>query len=179
MKNVIIFHGTAETKESFWFPWLISNLEKQGYSVSFPILPDSDHPDLEKWLPIALSQTYTPETIVIGHSAGCPLILSVLERIDIQIQKAILVAGFVDELESFKEPILQASYNWKKIKQSSRDFFFINSTNDPWGCTDRQGRKMFDNLGGTLIVNNDGHMGSDTFNQPYETFPILLNLVTL
>ena len=42
---------------------------------------------------------------------------------------------------------------------------------------DKQGRKMFDNLGGTLITNNEGHMGSDSFNQPYKEFPFLLRMV--
>jgi len=30
----------------------------------------------------------------MGHSAGCPLILSILENIKIKIHKAILVAGY-------------------------------------------------------------------------------------
>jgi len=47
---------------------------------------------------------------------------------------------------------------------------FINSVNDPWGCNDKQGRKMFDNLGGTLVVNNDGHMGSNKLISLIENF---------
>lgn len=36
---------------------------------------------------------------------------------------------------------------------------------------------MFENLGGMLIINNEGHMGSDTFKQPYKEFPLLLKLI--
>src|SRR5690349_8475849 len=94
VKNAVILHGTDETKDSFWFPWLIKELESRGYSVSLPQLPDADVPDLAKWLPVALKETYTPETILIGHSAGGPLQLSVLENLDVKIKQAILVAGY-------------------------------------------------------------------------------------
>lgn len=57
------------------------------------------------------------------------------------------------------------------------EIIFINSDNDPWGCDDKQGRKMFDKLGGTLIIRHDGHMGSEKFNQPYREFPLVVKLV--
>jgi hypothetical protein len=39
---------------------------------------------------------------------------------------------------------------------------------------------MFDHLGGTLIVRHgEGHMGSDSFNQPYKEFPLLEKLIVL
>jgi hypothetical protein len=32
---------------------------------------------------------------------------------------------------------------------------------------------MFDHLGGTQIIKHgEGHMGSDTFKQPYKEFPL-------
>ncbi|MBI2011439.1 alpha/beta hydrolase [Candidatus Daviesbacteria bacterium] len=106
MKNVVILHGTGETKDSFWFPWLTKELEKRGYSVSLPQLPDANHPGIKKWLPVALKETYTPETVLIGHSAGCPLQLSVLENLDLKIKQAILVAGYarpkLDDPNTFK-----------------------------------------------------------------------------
>jgi len=73
--------------------------------------------------------------------------------------------------------ILQDKYDWQKIKEHCQDFVFINSINDPWGCNDKQGRIMFDNLGGTLVINQEGHMGSDTFHQPYKEFPLLIKLL--
>jgi hypothetical protein len=36
---------------------------------------------------------------------------------------------------------------------------------------------MFDKLGGTQIIRNDGHFGSERFNQPYKEFPLLAKLV--
>ncbi|HXS14828.1 MAG TPA: alpha/beta hydrolase [Candidatus Saccharimonadales bacterium] len=180
MKNVIILHGTGETDQSFWLPWLKNELEKKGYAVSIPLLPNTDNPDLEKWLPAALMETYTEETILLGHSAGGPLQLSVLENINVKIKQAILIAGYARP-KGKKEPekILQDSYDWKKISEHVEDIIFINSDNDPWGCNDIEGRYMLEQLGrGKLIIpKGEGHMGSNYFNQPYKEFPFLLKLI--
>lgn len=180
MKNAIILHGTGENEQSFWFPYLKRNLEKKEYTVSIPRLPDADTPDLATWLPAAMNETYTPETILIGHSSGCPLILSVLENLNVTIKQAILVAGFARPIGEKKEPqkILQDRYDWGKIKLNIQEIIFINSDNDPWGCNDTEGRYMHDHLGGKLIIQKgEGHMGSDSFNQPYKEFPLLLSLI--
>ena len=178
-----MFHGTGGTDKSFWFPYMKKELEAEGYSVSIPLLPDTDAPDLKNWLPVALKEEYTSETVLIGHSAGCPLQLSVLENINVRIKQAILVSGYArkkgaaSNLE--EEPILQKRYNWEKIKSSVEDIILINSDNDPWGCTDAEGRYILDSIGkGKLIVmKGEGHMGSDKFKQPYKEFPFLLKLV--
>lgn len=180
MKNAIILQGAGETTESFWLPWLKKELEARGYEVWLPQLPNNNDPDIKKNLPFVLDTgKFTEDTIIIGHSAGCPLILSILENIGVKIRQAILVAGFSTPLpgEDAANKILQDNYNWEKIKKNIEDIIFINSVNDPWGCDDKQGRKMFENLGGSLIINNEGHMGSDSFNQPYKEFPLLLKLI--
>ena len=115
---------------------------------------------------------------MVGHSAGCPLILSLLENISVRIRQAILVAGCVTPLGKGTDGMLQRVYNWERISQRAGEFYFINSDNDPWGCDDRQGRIMLDHLGGTLIIRQgEGHMGSDAFHQPYREFPLLKKLI--
>ncbi|MEK7450700.1 MAG: alpha/beta fold hydrolase [Patescibacteria group bacterium] len=183
MKNVIILHGTGETKNSFWFPWLTRELLKKGYTVSLPELPNADYPDIKKWLPVALRETYTSETVLIGHSAGGPLQLSVLENINIKIKQAILVSGYARPKGKDKKPelILQDVYNWQKIAQNVKDILFVNSDNDPWGCDDVEGRYVLDHIekGKLIVMKGEGHMGSDTFKQPYKKFPFLLKLIDL
>lgn len=180
MKHVVILHGTGETDKSFWLPYIKQNLIQKGYSVSIPNLPETDAPTLEAQLPAALQEMYDEESIVIGHSSGCPLILSVLENIEVQVKQAILVAGFARPYgkEKHKDAILQDTYNWEKIKKHCKEFIYLNSDNDPWGCDVGEGTYMQTNLGGKLIVmEGEGHMGSDTFKQPYKEFPFLLELV--
>ena len=183
MKNAIMLHGTACTPTSYWFPSIRKNLEGTGYQVWVPQLPDADMPDLAKQLPYVLENgEFNKETVIIGHSAGCPLTLSVLENVDTRIHKAILVAGYSRPKsdDPKPEPILQNKYDWEKIRQNVKDIYFINSDNDPWGCDDKEGRHMFEHLGGTLIVRHgEGHMGSDTFDQPYREFPLLEKILSL
>jgi len=180
MKEAVILHGTSETAQSFWFPYVARELVARGYTISIPQLPDADNPDLKNWLPAALKEDYTENTVLIGHSAGCPLILSVLENIDVKIKKAILVAGYARPKsdDPKPEPILQDTYDWGRIKSHVDEIVFINSDNDPWGCDDKEGTYLWERLGGTLILRRgEGHMGSDTFNQPYKEFPLLIKLI--
>lgn len=176
MKKVIILHGTGSTPQSYWHPYIKENLEQKDFEVIVPELPNTDNPDIKITLPFVLeTQNFDENTILIGHSSGCPLILSILENIDVQIKKAILVAGFCDTLNS---PSLQKSYDFNKIKNNCKEFIFINSDNDPWGCDDVQGRKMLEKLGGDLIIRKgEGHMGSEKFEQYYKEFPLLLRLI--
>ena len=178
MKNVSIFHGTGSSPDSFWFPWLKDELERKMYKVWLPQLPEPNNPDLKRWLPFALKNgMFNKDSILIGHSAGASLILSILENLDFKVSQAILVAVFFEQVGDRKEAILQPSYEWQKIKGNVDDLIIINSDNDPWGCDDKVGKKLFDQLGGTLIIRHDGHFGSDTHNQPYPDFSLLLKLV--
>src|SRR5579885_1191208 len=177
MKHVIIFHAMGATPESYWYPYIKNVLEKKGYTVAIPRLPNTDKADKAEWLPVALKEKFDEETIVIGHSAGCPLILSILERIHVKIKQAVLIAGFFEPL-AIPEPILQDHYDWPQIKEHCADFIFINADNDPWGCDEKTGRKLLDHVGGKLIIpKGEGHMGSDKFHQPYKEFPFLLKLI--
>ena len=98
------------------------------------------------------------DTILVGHSAGAPLILALLEKSNQKIHKAVFVAGFSEQLAGDPDLILQESYDWQKIKEHAHSFIIFNSDNDPWGC-------------------DDGHFGSITMNQPYKDFPELLSEV--
>ncbi len=185
MKNAIILQGAGETQSSFWLPYLKKELERGGYSVWLPQLPDNDNPNLKNTLPYVLKNgEFNKETVMVGHSAGVPFILSTLENIKVKIKLAIMVAGLIEpstndkSINNWQENFLQDKYDWKKIKANCKQFVFINAANDPWGCNDRQGRKMFDKLGGTLIINEEGHMGSVKFNQQYKKFPLLVKLIT-
>ncbi|MFH1256455.1 MAG: alpha/beta hydrolase [Candidatus Diapherotrites archaeon] len=182
MKNAIILHGTGSSPESFWLPSIKAFLEKKGYSVWVPALPDADEPELSKWLPFVLKKgKFSGETILVSHSAGGPLLLSVLENSKVKVRKAILVAGYARGKggKKYPEKILQKKYDWKKIKSHVKEIVFINSDNDPWGCDHIEGHYMHENLEGTLIIlEGEGHMGSDKFRQPYKKFPLLEKLLS-
>lgn len=178
MKNAIIFHGTDDNPNRYWYKWLGRELEKEGYTVAIPYNPTINKEPISTFLPKVMNQhTFDSETLLVGHSAGGPLILSILEHIDVQIAKAVLVAGYCTHPDDqMEDPILQEKYNWEKIRSNVKEIVFINSVNDPWSCNDAQGRIMFDHLGGTQVILNDGHFGSIPKGQAYDTFPLLKTL---
>jgi len=180
MKTIIILHGTGETQNSFWYPWLKNEIEKIGYKFVLPQLPNSNTPKLEEQLEFCLENLELNEnTNIITHSSGTPLALALLERSSSTIEKLISVAGYCSPITINPKDSknLQENYDWEKIKSKCKEFIFINSDNDPWGANDVQGKKMHEKLGGKLIINHEGHMGSESFNQPYKKFPLLLTLL--
>lgn len=182
MKNVVILHGYGETPKSFWLPYVKKELEERRYKVSVPKLPNANDPKLNEQLEYVLkNETFGEETVLIGHSSGCPLILAFLENISVKIKLAILVAGYARPLKLDPKGTknIKENFDWIKIQKNCEKFVIINSYNDPWGADDKQGRAIFDHLKdeSIMIVNAEGHMGSDRFNQPYEEFPFLLKLI--
>ena len=91
------------------------------------------------------------------------------------MDQAILVAGYFTHPNSEDEPVLQDAYDWSAIRAHARDLYFINSREDPYGCDDQQGRAMFERLGGTQIIRDDGHFGD--IDQPFVSFELLDRLI--
>ena len=176
---MVIFHGTGGSPESYWIPWLKTNLEARGYKVLVPALPNLENPQLQECLDAVINLPYDSETVLVGHSSGGSLILALLEHIPIKVKQAVLVAAFYKPLESPKpEPMVQASYDWARIGAHCGKFVVINSDNDPWGCDDTMGKEIAAHTGGQFVLaKGQGHMGSSTFNQPYKEFPLLLTFV--
>lgn len=179
MKNVILLHGKDGSPEVFWFPWLGENLLEKGYKVWLPQLPEAKTPKVETWLPYVLENgDFNEETIIVGHSAACAFILALLEVIDVKVNKAILVAGYMTSLPYGGNSILKSEYDFKKIKSHADRIYVLNSDNDPWGADDKKGREIAEAVDGEFILmEGQGHMGSNYYKQPYKEFPLLLKLI--
>ncbi len=175
-RAAIIFHGTGANPEVVWLPWLRDRLTDRGYSVQVPHYPDLNVEPIATFLPKVLANhTFDEHTVLVGHSGGAALLLAILEHIDTPVAQAILIAGYCTQPNTSDEPVLQDAYDWAAIKAHVRDLYFINSRRDPYGCDDKQGRDMFERLGGTQIVRDDGHFGD--YDQPYPTFELVDKLI--
>ena len=151
-------------------------LEARGYEVELPHYPGLNSDPIETFLPIVLAgHVFHEETVLVGHSGGAALLLAVLEHVETPVAQAILVAGYSTPPNQNDEPVLQAAYDWEKIRAHVRDICFVNSVRDPYGCDAEQGRRMFDELGGTQIIRDEGHFGD--MDDPYPTFELLDKLV--
>ncbi|MFA6518136.1 MAG: alpha/beta hydrolase [Candidatus Shapirobacteria bacterium] len=160
MKNAVILHAMDDSPNNHWYPWLKTELEKKGYEVWLPQLPNDKDPQLNVWVPFILDGgKFTEETVIIGHSAGAAVIFSVLEELKIKIKQAILVAGF--SFYPGGDGILKPAYDWRKIKNNVGEIIFINSDNDPYGHNDVRARimlEMLDMPGSVQItVKGQGH----------------------
>jgi predicted alpha/beta hydrolase family esterase len=175
-RRAIIFHGTGGHPDHCWYRWLGARLEARGYTVELPHYPGLNSDPIETFLPTVLSDhTFDQGTVLVGHSGGAALLLSILEHIEVPVAQAILVAGYSTPPNESAEPVLRARYDWERIKAHVRDVTFINSVSDPYGCDAVQGRHMFDRLGGTQIIRDEGHFGD--MDDPYPTFELLDKLV--
>lgn len=183
MKQAILLHGTGGSNtDYFWFEDTKKYLEEHGYEAWWPLLPDTNKPKLQETIEFIEQNmpAIDSETIVIGHSSACPLILHLLESHEVTVKQVILVAGYYVKISEGSAGMLPESFNWKEIKGRSQEFIFINSDNDPWKCDDIQAREAAKQLDAPLIVHfGQGHMGSGSFNQPYKTFPLLKRLIKL
>jgi predicted alpha/beta hydrolase family esterase len=175
-RNAIIFHGTGGNPDIAWYPWLARRLADRGYTVEVPHYPGVNAEPIDTFLPKVLANhRFDEDTVLVGHSGGAALLLALLEHLDVTVAQAVLVAGYSTVPNANAEPVLQATYDWAAIKAHVKDLYFINSRKDPYGCDAEQGRAMFERLGGTQIIRDDGHFGD--YDQPYDTFELLDRLI--
>ena len=183
MKNVFIIHGAYGNPEENWFPWLKSELEKQGYNVFVPTFPTPDEQNLDNWLKVIgkYKNYFNNETIVIGHSIGAGFLLNIIEQLNITIKAAFLVSGWVgllnDPLDEINKTFVDRKFDWNKIKINCEKFFVYNSDNDPY-IPLKLGQDLANNLGVDLIlVKNGGHIN---IKAGFIEFPLILeNIITL
>ncbi len=191
-RKAALFHGLGGSEKSFWIPWLKAELEQEGFDVWTPSLaPCEGFDDLDKWVREVVERSVCRDfDLMVGHSAGGPLILRLLSRGDFSAQHIISVAGFIkpltdgDEDEDgdgngnghMNDPAYPADFDVAAIRQGCRALTFIHADNDPWDCGQDQGEFMRKTLGGTLVVmTGEGHFGSEAMKQPYKSFPLLLS----
>ncbi len=184
MKQAILLHGTdGSDTDYFWFSDTKKYLENKGYSVWWPLLPNTNKPHLEEsWIFIEENRpALDEESIIIGHSSACPLILFWLENAMLSVKQVVLVSGFYQSIddEGFSELMLPPEgFDFDRIRSSAHQLVFINSDNDPWGCTNIQAQPVAEALDAKFVLaKGQGHMGSAGFNQPVHELLILKELL--
>ncbi|MFE6996414.1 RBBP9/YdeN family alpha/beta hydrolase [Microbacterium sp. NPDC057659] len=175
-RSAIIFHGTGGSPDVAWYPWLDGRLTARGYRVERPSFPRINVDPIAEFLPGVLAvHDFDADTVLVGHSGGAALLLALIEHLETPVAQSILVAGYATRVNDSEEPVLQEFYDWDRIRANAGDLYFINSVTDPYGCDASQGRLMFDHLGGTQIVRDEGHFGD--YDQRYDTFELVDRLI--
>jgi len=159
MKKALILEAWYNKPEDNWYPWLKKELEKKGYKVLVPDLPDqrTDHPSLAKQIKFIDDLKFLDvETVVIGHSLGAVLGMRLGENH--KFKELITVSGwdFNDLCEGHKL-FWKTMMDHKKIQKNVGKIYCIGSDNDPYytkiSFEDTAGR-----LGGKFIfIKGKGH----------------------
>lgn len=137
MPRAFLIHGYGGWPEEGWRPWLKAELEKRGYEVSMPAMPDTQHPRVGPWVETlrATVGEPRPDDVFVGHSLGCIAIIRYLQtlRPGKRVARSIFVAGFYeelgpeyDELKSF----LDHPIDWDAVKAACGSFAVIHSEDD-------------------------------------------------
>lgn len=104
-RRALIIHGFAATPRDHWFDWLARSLTDSGLPSTVIALPDSAAPDPDAWL-AALADDVSasgPPTTVVAHSLGCLTLLRRLSDAPWPLDRAVLVAGFLDLLPALPQ----------------------------------------------------------------------------
>jgi len=134
-----MIHGYKGSYDSHWFPYIAQEMIKHGVEVFAPQMP-SDHTP-EKWMEAVegFKKKINENTILIGHSLGCSIILHILASLEKPVFGTILVAGFgkvfsiedgnkkeEEECNAFVKDIA-----WKKVRKIGGKIKLFSSIDDP------------------------------------------------
>jgi leucyl-tRNA synthetase len=144
IKKALVIYGLSGDAKENWFPWLKETLEKDGWEVSVPLLPDACHPEIEEWNKV-LSNEFKTNSIIVGHSLGVPAALNLVQTAGKEVNKLILVAP-VNPNQDWKhlktaypsadwdavKRFADIKFDWKKISNLVGQIVIYYSDNDEY-----------------------------------------------
>ena len=137
MKRAFIIHRWDGTPTSDWYTWLKKELEKKGFKVEVPEMPNTSEPKIGAWVKHLkkIVGKLDNETYFIAHSIGCQTVMRFLEKEDYKgkIGKIIFVAGWFnldnlegEEVKEIADPWINTPIDFIKIKQKKSHFFILS-----------------------------------------------------
>ena len=169
MSDIFIIHGTGSDPNQNWLPWLKEQLEAEGHTVFVPEFPTPEDQSLDSWMDVIgnYMKHIHEDTVFVGHSLGPAFILSLLERLDVQVKLCVYVAGFtgnigITEFDELNDSFVNKEFDWEKIRQASKGFLVINSDDDPYVPL-QNGKDLAANLGVELdVMHGAGHINAES-----------------
>lgn len=167
--------------EGDWRPWLRTELQKLGYKVLVPEMPDIDTPVIGKWVAKLAEVVGKPDadTYFVGHSIGCQAIMRYLETIDTPVGGAVFVAGWFNlenlednETEEIARPWIETPIDLEKVKSVLPRATLIISENDPFGCLEQNKAKFAQVMTKGIVMPNAGHLSAE---DGFTELPVVLD----
>ena len=187
MKRVFIIHGWGGCPEEGWFPWLKKELEKRGFKVLIPQMPNAENPKIENWVPFLgkLVGKADEETFFVGHSIGCQAIMRYFETLpkNVKVGGVVFVAGWFNliglggEEKLIAKPWIETPISLAKVILHMKKFVAIFSDNDPF--VPFSDSEIFrEKLGAKIIVEKEKEhfSGEDGINELPSALKAVLEL---
>lgn len=122
MKTAYIFHDAFCDQFSDWYPWMKTTLEARGYFVVVPPFPTPAGQSYESWKAVLRNylDTFTPDTIIIGHGTGGLFALRFIQDLPGSIAGLFLVASYAEKIghigyDRINETFFAQPISWEKI----------------------------------------------------------------
>ncbi len=143
MKRVFIVHGWEFSPNMHWYPWLKGAMEKKGFKVAVPAMPDTDAPDITKWVARLAKAVGTPDedTYFVGHSIGAQTILRYLQTAKTKVGGCVFVAPWLtltDEAlpdatyRKIAKPWLTTPIKYATVRKRTRALIVLFADDDPY-----------------------------------------------
>lgn len=172
-KRVFIIHRWDGTPNSDWYPWLKKELEKKGFRVEIPEMPNTSEPKIEPWVKHLkkVVDKLDKETYFVAHSIGCQAVMRFLEKENYEdkIGKSVFVAGWFklnnmenNEAKKIAEPWINTPINLVKVKQKISKLTVLLSDNEPYGFVQENRKVFLEKLNAKVMIKKDrGHFTED------------------
>jgi predicted alpha/beta hydrolase family esterase len=172
MPNVYLVHCWGGTVDEGWYPWLARKLTDQQVLVSMENMPDTDQPQISKWVGKLTEQVsvLSAETFFIGHSIGCQTILRYLETQPVtSIGGILLVAPWFDLLpealsdgsDEIADEWIKTPIDFAKVCQFTKNITAVFSDNDKYVSLEQEAVVREKLRAKTLIVAKQGHISDE------------------
>jgi len=177
--RAFIIHGRLGYPEEAWLPWLKLELEKKGYEVALPAMPDPARPMIREWIGFISKLVGEPDekTVMAGHSLGCQAVLRYLETVGASgksVRRTVLVAGSyptgmpIDEARERADgndamlPWFSVGVDATKVRKAAGTCTVILSDDDPYIPLERAISSYEANLRAKIVVEHGkGHFNED------------------
>lgn len=186
--NILILHGTLGNPTGNWFPWLATELEKQGHRTLTPQLPTPEGQTLPNWIHIidtAINTLGGPSNDIgiVAHSMAPLAVCHYLTTIYSPINSCFFVSGFSQRLPStpqpyptLNNPFIDQPLEWEKVKRNCNKFICFAGDNDPYVPLNTA-NNFAEHLATRLIViPQGGHLNASS---GYIQFPLLLDTIAV
>lgn len=177
--RAFIIHGYQGYPEEAWQPWLKAELEKRGFAVALPAMPEPNRPEMGVWLPFIAKLVGEPDprTVLVGHSLGVQAVVRYLEslgRAGKAVGRTVLIAGMYPVAmtpeaadartggNAVLRPWLTTPVDPEPVRKAAGPCTVILSDNDPIIPLERARASFAGRLDVTFVIEpGKGHFNED------------------